>query len=131
MSPNARLRARQNWYRDLWLLELQVVVFITVGFVVWALFAWSHETADRRDQNCVLFERMQQADVRRLTTTYEYLANLDKRQLVEPINRAILRNLSTTEDTVRAEKPPAYCKGKVGLDDSKMLPIPARPRNIP
>jgi hypothetical protein len=51
------------------------------------------EGISRRDQNCIVFERMHQVDVIQVRSTYAYLADLSKAQLAEPINRAILAQL--------------------------------------
>jgi hypothetical protein len=110
-------------YRDIWLL-------LITGFVVWSLHASSQEGISRRDQNCLVFERMWKSDVKRLGSTYDYLRPLSRKQMAEPLNVAILRNLPRTEDDIKAERPPVYCKGNVGLADSKLPKVPKRPRNL-
>jgi hypothetical protein len=118
----------------------RVVLFLAAGALVLAaasmtfsavLFAHlQNEGAVRRNATCTSFERAWQVDVRNLTSTYEYLDNLTPKQLGEPLNVAILHQLPRTEQQVKADKPPSYCKGDVGLDDSKFLPVPKRPRRL-
>jgi hypothetical protein len=143
----------ENWYRDLILVIVCIFVYVSVtGIdhandriraqsrrtdqtnerlqrVISRLRAESHA---RRDQTCVTFERTWQKDVRSLQGTYEYLDNLTPQQRTDPstINPTIIRLLPKTEADVRAETPPHYCKGKVGLDDSKFEPVPPRPRSL-
>jgi hypothetical protein len=104
---------------------------LIVSLFVWRAFdANSREGQARRDATCTSFERAWQTDVRNLTQTYEYLDNLSPEQRREPLNVAVLRQLPRTEQQVRADRPPAYCQGGTGLDDSKFLPIPQRPRSL-
>jgi hypothetical protein len=89
------------------------------------------ESLGRRDQNCIVFERIHQVDVIQVRSTYAYLANLSAQQLTEPINRAILAQLPTTEKRMRKSRAPAYCANPgVGLDDRKLEPEPKRPPEV-
>jgi hypothetical protein len=89
------------------------------------------EGISRRDQNCIVFERMHQVDVIQVRSTYAYLADLSPQQLAEPINRAILAQLPTTEKRMRKSRAPTYCANPgVGLNDRKLEPEPKRPPEV-
>jgi hypothetical protein len=89
------------------------------------------EGVSRRDQNCIVFERMHQVDVNQVRSTYAYLADLSPQQAAESINRAILGQLPTTEKRMRKSRAPAYCANPgVGLDDRKLEPEPKRPPEV-
>jgi hypothetical protein len=89
------------------------------------------ESLGRRDQNCIVFERIHQVDVIQVRSTYAYLANLSAQQLTEPINRAILAQLPTTEKRMRKSRAPTYCANPgVGLNDRKLEPEPKRPPEV-
>jgi hypothetical protein len=123
VAPKHRL-VRENAYRDVWLL-------IITGFVVWAIWVIFTETHQRRDQNCVVFERLHQIDVVQLSSTYQYLADLSRGQLGTGINKAIIRQLPITEKRMRLSKPPPYCaRPGIGLDDRKLEPDPKRPPEV-
>jgi hypothetical protein len=115
---------RENAYRDVWLL-------IITGFVVWAIWVILAESEQRRNQNCVVFERLHQVDVMQLRGSYEYLANLSPAQSGTSLNRAIIRQLPITVKRTRESKPPPYCsKPGVGLDDRKLEPDPKQPPEV-
>jgi hypothetical protein len=114
---------RENAYRDFWLVVLS-------GLLVWALALQHDEGLNRRDQTCVVFERLHQIDVHQLRSTYRYLQGHTDPQLKQ-LNAAILRNLPALEKRVRDGKPPAYCAAPgIGLDDRKFAKVPKRPPSL-
>lgn len=128
---------RECWSREYWTargvvprwqlfgIYLALIVAMMIGF-----HSLEQESDDRKDQNCILFERSWQADVRNLNANYQYLSSLSHQQAGEPFNAALLKNLMVLENAEKANYPPAYCKGDVGLDDSKLIPPPKRPREL-
>lgn len=88
------------------------------------------EVRARLDQNCALFERNWAADITSLGSTYKYVADLTTRQTRDPLSVAVIRTVPRQEKTVQANRPPAYCKGDVGLKDSEIPKIPKRPPRV-
>ncbi len=78
------------------------------------------ESKDRRNQSCRVFERLETTAVRRVVTTYKYLDELPRSELVRPtlLTTAILRNLGATYQDAKASRAPPYCdKPDVGLPE--------------
>jgi hypothetical protein len=84
------------------------------------------ESLGRRDQNCIVFERISQSQAHQVAATYQYVADLSKAQLQTHFNQAVVRSIPSAEQQARQSKPPAYCaRPGVGLDDRKFLPCRA------
>lgn len=82
------------------------------------------EGIERRDQQCVLFERLHAAAVQRLVETYEFLREHRDTQL----GRAVLVALPRAEADARLSVAPHYCdRDGVGLPG----PNPRIPRRPP
>lgn len=120
-----RLLIRENWYRDVWMLGLTILLLLSLN-------ALSSEGRARRDQTCTVFERQFQSDIRQLKGTYDYLLKLSPGEASSPLNSAVLEQLPQAESRVRTDHPPAYCaEPGVGLDDRTFLPVPKRPLDLP
>lgn len=91
------------------------------------------ESADRRDQSCLIFERQEAEDIDALERTYSYLSGLSAAQLDEPLNRAVLAQLPRTVRDAQTPDAPAYCdEPDVGLPEPVRPPrFPRRPPNLP
>ena len=88
------------------------------------------ESRERRDQNCLTFERDHQSEVDRLATTYGYLATLPAADRGTSINRAVVAGLPALREKVRALRPPRYCNAAgVGLPEPGPS-IPKRPKGL-
>lgn len=128
---------RKCWSRNYWtargvvprwqLFSIYAAV-IVAGLIGFSLL--SSESAKRRDQNCILFERNWIADIRSLSGTYDYVSKLTPRQTRDPLAIAVINTVPRQERTTHANHPPAYCKGDVGLKDSQIPPIPKRPPRV-
>lgn len=70
------------------------------------------EGAERRDQNCVLFERSHLQDVKNLRSTYRYLKDLTPPESKSLLNQFIVQNLAKTEKEARIDSAPEYCDAK-------------------
>lgn len=124
MAERRRGLRTSNVVFAFWLSVVSLFVFLSFS-------AQGDEARARRDQTCIVFERLHQADIKRLAGTYQYVAHLTPQQRRERLSVAVIRQIPQLERQVRNGKPPTYCKGDVGLDDSKLLPVPKRPPGIP
>lgn len=106
------------WLRRIdWMVRLLVPVF-AVAVAAYAVINITQESQERRDQNCILFERQAQASAQRLIGTYDYLETLPPSEYGTNLTRTIIRNLPTTEAEARATIAPAYCQEPgVGLKE--------------
>lgn len=129
------------WW-DVWLRDLIVVVAIALSLWSTAITqqtlgkqekqqrAAAAESVERRDQNCLLFERSQQRSVQALANTYKYLGGLTPRQLAEPLNRAVLANLPQTISEAQTADAPPYCDDPgVGLPEPNPV-VPKPPKGL-
>lgn len=115
---------RENWYRDIWLLGLTLLLALTLN-------AQANESQERKDQTCTVFERLHESAVRQLTGTYDYLTGLRPKDYQQPLNRAVLANLPATERAALITREPPYCNEEgVGLDEPGPK-LPERPNAIP
>jgi hypothetical protein len=90
------------------------------------------ESLGRRDQNCIVFERISQSQAHQVAATYQYVADLSKAQLHTHFNQAVVQSIPGAERQARQSKPPAYCaRPGVGLDDRKFLALPCKPHVPP
>jgi hypothetical protein len=90
------------------------------------------ESLGRRDQNCIVFERISQTQAHQVAATYQYVADLSKAQVLTHFNQAVVQSIPASEQQARQSKPPAYCaKPGVGLNDRKFLPLPCDPHAPP
>lgn len=128
---------RKCWSRNYWSARGVVprwqLFSIYAALLVAGLLGFhllSSESDHRKDQNCILFERNWITDIRSLGSTYKYVASLTTRQTRDPLSVAVIRNVPRQENIVSANRPPTYCKGNVGLPDSKIPPIPKRPPKV-
>jgi hypothetical protein len=111
-----------------------LVPALAVAVAAWALInvegdqeRFQAEAKERRDQGCVIFERNQAEDILRLQRTYDYLAGLSSEQMREPINRAILAQLSSLEDDAELDDAPQYCdEPGIGQPEPDLV-VPERP----
>jgi hypothetical protein len=114
---------RENWYRDIWLLAITVLV-------VWSIATLYADRTDRADQTCTLFERAHERDVNALAATYKYLVGLSDSERTSAINRTVLARLPETEQQARVTKAPSYCDDRgVGLPEPNPV-IPVRPSSL-
>lgn len=118
-----RIWIRENWYRDLWMLGLTILLLLGIN-------AQRNEGKARRDQTCIVFERLHQADIKRLATTYQYVDNLSAAQRRQALSRAVIRQIPQLEAQIRNSAPPNYCAGDVGIPDSDLIQAPKRPASI-
>jgi hypothetical protein len=82
------------------------------------------ESVERRDQNCVLFERQEKAAILRVVATYHYLRTLPAEDRGTNLTKAILRNLPAAEADAKAAVAPDYCNLRgVGLPELKADPV--------
>lgn len=89
------------------------------------------EGVSRRDQTCIVFERMHQIDVRQLVMTYNYVTGLTADERQSSLNRAVVAGLPALEQRVKEGPPPPYCtKPGVGLDDRRLDKPPQRPPGL-
>jgi hypothetical protein len=128
-----RVLLRENWYRDLWLLAITLVVTFTAVKTLGLVQKVANESTERRHQTCTLFEKQEKAAADRLVATYAYLGSLRGGQLEDPLNRAVIASLPDVEREARASVAPAFCNAKgVGLAEPKNpLPLPERPSTLP
>jgi len=91
------------------------------------------EGRERRSETCRTFEGQHLQEVQQLSKTYDYLAGLTRRQLRDPINRAVLKNLPELEQNARSDQDqhgvfvPLYCDAPgVGLPEPDPK-VPDRP----
>jgi hypothetical protein len=118
------------WGRDL-------VVLVAIGLSLWSTIITqqnvsriNREGAERRDQQCVVFERQQQQDVDALDRTYKYLSGLTARDLSQALNKAVLAQLPKTIRDAEEDDAPTYCHEKgVGLPEQRR-PFPMPPPNL-
>lgn len=133
MGVSGPCKAVRGWLRrhpNTFGFTLLFVYVTVVGGLMWHEIR--DEAAERKDQNCITFERDHQADTRTYRDEIE-----DYRQLVRfvedipagerdtQLNRAIIRSvperradLDTMRDEVVSGRPPAYCdEPGVGLDN--------------
>lgn len=115
-------------WRDVWTLMITLVVLFTLVNI-------NNESANRRDQNCKIFEGQERDARRGLALTYRYLSSLRPDQIVgptaDPINKLLLAQLPETELTARSTVAPAYCNEPgVGLPEPG-VPFPSRPAGLP
>jgi len=105
-----------------------IVATLAVAVTLYVVNLVINEGKERRDQNCLLFERQAHVAARRLQDTYAYLRTLPRDDYGSSITRAILRNLPVTEADARASVAPEYCsRPGVGLPDLPSDPkIPMR-----
>jgi hypothetical protein len=119
-----RSLVRENWYRDVWLIVVTVLVAAS-------LWTYGRESQARRDGACTLFERGDHTAKEQLAQTYSYLAGLRPRERRDSLNRAVLAQLPAVEAAARAVTAPPYCAPRdVGLS----LPparMPVRPKGVP
>jgi hypothetical protein len=88
------------------------------------------EQAERRDQNCHLFEGDHLRDVEDLRSTYKYLNQLTAVERRTAINQAILRSLPMAEGEARVDRAPDYCDAPgVGLPEPDPV-VPDRPLGL-
>lgn len=69
----------------------------------------ARESADRRDQTCLLFERQHETAVVRVERTYDYLDGLKGADRTSTLTGAIVRSLHDTYQEARDSKAPHYC----------------------
>jgi hypothetical protein len=119
-----------------------VIPLFALGIALFAVLHLNHESAQRRDQNCIVFERdaiaAKTAYVtakEQLDNTERYLANLPAAERKTTINVAVAANLPRLEETVdlqwrnaKASAAPPYCdQPGVGLDEPNPA-LPSKPR---
>lgn len=117
---------RDNWYRDLWLLIITVVLAV-------ALLAFENEGQKRQNQTCTLFERNHFDAVAQLKATYDYVQNLKLSDMKGPnsgLNRAVVLQLPDTERKAKSTVPPKYCWPQSVGDERPLPVIPARPPGL-
>jgi len=110
---------RENWYRDVWLLAITLLVLLTVHDL-------HNEGKSRRDQSCTLFERTHNQDVSQVYATYHYLSGLRAADARHDLNPEILANVPKIESDALASRPPNYC-APVSVGLREQLTLPARP----
>lgn len=94
------------------------VATLSVAVAAFAVYNIEQEGKERRDQNCILFERQAQANAQRVIGTYDYLRTLAPEDYGTNLTKTIIRNLPTTEAEARATVAPAYCqKPGIGLPE--------------
>ena len=133
------LRARENWYRDVWLFVLSAIVLVSV-FQALAISGDARalsrttgalsirnahliaqveaEISRRRNATCLLFEGQEVAAIRSVTNTYALLRQVRRKDRGSLLVVAIVRGLPAAYANAKASKPPAYCNLKgVGLPE--------------
>lgn len=139
-----QFRVARAWlWWDLWIRD--AVVVAAIGLSLWSTHitqstlstvkatqhAQAREGAERRDQNCLIFERSQDRAVTQLRRTYEYLADLTPKQLAEPLNTAVIAGLPAEVTDAQTSDAPPYCNAPgVGLPEPDPL-LPQPPGNLP
>ena len=99
---------------------LAVVLFSTIA----------DESRERRAQNCIVFERACEIEVKRLSNTYRYLLDIGMDERNSALNVAIAAQLPDLEQRVRTIAPPHYCDDPgVGLPEPSPS-IPKRPKGL-
>ena len=131
MTTEQLRRANAVW-RDL-------VPFVALGLAAWAVLIngqrtdeVEREALERRDQNCVLFERQEISHTQRVIRTYDYLDSLPRSEYGTNLTKAIVRGLPDQYAEAAANRAPAYCNEKpreplVGLPESEKF-SPQLPR---
>lgn len=87
---------------------LVVYVAVLFGFG----FTWS-VSEESRDQFCTTTESQHRIDIEGLQRTYEYLGTLSPKQISDPnpLTRAILRGLKSSEARAHTDPAPPLCDG--------------------
>lgn len=129
---HAIVEVKEKYERERRLLRWAVrwMLVITVGlcaFVTVAIVSFNAEQAERRDQSCAITEGQQRDEVVQLRRTYDYLLSLSPAERRDPLNRAILAQLTQTEARAKQDNAPEFCDDDgVGLPEPDM-PVPDRP----
>lgn len=88
------------------------------------------EGKQRRSDSCVIQEREHNNRVRQLTQTYKYLQALGPKQIQDPLNQFVIRNLPQTEQQAKERTAPLYCdEPGVGLKEPAPK-VPKRPADV-
>lgn len=113
-----------RWGRDL-------ITLLAVGLSAWAVITTQgsldkieSETEQRIDETCRISETKQANDIEALRATYEYLSGLERGQLDEPLNKAVLAGLPRTVREAQTDDAPDYCDAKTKDDRDIGLPEP-------
>lgn len=105
---------RENWYRDIWLIAI-------TAFVAWSLWTFEGSQKDLQkiaasnerltNQVCVVLVNVHDAALlrvenaqRSVTSTKNYIQNIPPGEEGNQLNQAIIRNLSQTEDDLKAAR---------------------------
>jgi hypothetical protein len=131
----------ENWYRDVWLL----IVTIVVAWAVAASYKTSTDARDaaaansriiasieregreRRDETCRIFEAEQKSRVTQLRRTYDYVIRLTPRERASTLNKFVFLGLPQMERQAGRSVSPPYCdEPGVGLPGSPPK-VPKRP----
>lgn len=105
-GPERRSRTVWSVLYSVW---LNVVPLLALCLAGWTVLGLSSEAAERRNQNCRVFEGQHLADVQRLTATYRYLETLPKSEYGKSLTLAVLRGLKAQEAEARSDAAPPYC----------------------
>lgn len=75
------------------------------------------DTFIRLDESCTQKERQWTSTVHSIQITYNYLEELSPKQIADPLNQLIIRELPRTYKEAKFNKPISACKEKgIGLD---------------
>jgi hypothetical protein len=131
------VRSRDNWYRDIWLFIITVVVLATVVTAGYsfdrareasedsrqasddakkiatdnAIFIRqiNRDGADRRDESCHYFEQQEALAVKQIRRTYSYLDRVAGPDRHSLLTREIVQGLPDQYRQAQADKAPKYC----------------------
>lgn len=128
LRSRLKFRARENWYRDVWLLIVSGIVLYTVVISTnntqdaanlafdnrQLLLRFESDSISRRDESCRYFELQEAAGIQRVRGTYSYLDHLPRSEWGSSLTKAIVLQLPSTYTEAVANKAPSYCNEKPG-----------------
>lgn len=140
------IRSRENWYRDVWLFVITLVVLVTVVTAGYSfdrardasisskqasedakkiaidnrnfIVQINNDAAARRDESCRYFEQQEELAIRQVRRTYAFLDRLPVADRRSNLTHEIVRGLPDQYRQAQADKAPVYCDApNVGLPE--------------
>lgn len=112
-----------------WIVRHQslLVVLICFGSMVYTYTAVTGQRNEGRSSACRVFEGQYRTKALTIQRTYDYVASLTVSERQDKLNRAILQQLASNEQDLRASVPPDFC-AQPGSDN--LPPVPRRPAGL-